>query len=140
MGFSQFLLQKRLLCIDSVNGGSWTKNKQKEKKKKICCHAIKIIVGRSKRPATKNTTIFFQHHNKRSAHISYFGRAVARHTGNFVPNSFQIDSINSCRTSKKLLFWVKIVKIIYSSILKPIKGKLGLILIYNSNIYIMGQV
>ena len=85
-------------------GGPEQKTNKKKRKKKICCHAIKIIVGSSKRPATKNTTIFFQHHNKRSAHISYFGRAVARHTGNFVPNSFQIDSINSCRTSKKLLF------------------------------------
>ena len=31
------------------------------------------------------------------------------HTGIFAQNSFQIDSINSCNTSKKLLFWLKIV-------------------------------
>ena len=50
------------------------------------------------------------------------------HTGSFAQNSFQIDSINSCSTSKKLQFWLKIVKIIYLLTLKPIKGKLGFIL------------
>ena len=50
------------------------------------------------------------------------------HTGIFVQNSFQIDSINSCSTSKKLQFWLKIVKIIYFLTLKPIKGILGFIL------------
>ena len=46
----------------------------------------------------------------------------------FCPNSFQIDSIKSCCTSKKLEFWLKIVKIIYFVTLKPIKGTLGFIL------------
>ena len=50
------------------------------------------------------------------------------HTGSFAQNSFQIDLINSCSTSKKLQFWLKIVKIIYFLTLKPIKGKLGFIL------------
>ena len=50
------------------------------------------------------------------------------HTGSCAQNSFQIDSINSCSTSKKLLFWLKIVKIIYFLTIKPIKGKLGFIL------------
>ena len=47
------------------------------------------------------------------------------HWGSFAQNSFQIDSINSCTTSKKLQFWLKIVGIIYFLTLKPIKGKLG---------------
>ena len=51
-----------------------------------------------------------------------------KHTGTFAQNSFQIDSINSCSFSKKLQFWLKIVKIIYFLTLKPIKGKLGFIL------------
>ena len=50
------------------------------------------------------------------------------HIGSFAQNSFQIDSINSCSTSKKLLFWLKIVKIIQFLTLKPIKGTLGIIL------------
>ena len=50
------------------------------------------------------------------------------HTGIFAQNSFQNDSINSRSTSKKLLFWLKIVKIIQFLTLKPIKGTLGIIL------------
>ena len=50
------------------------------------------------------------------------------HTGIFAQNSFQIDSINSCHTSKKLEFELKIVKIIYISTQKPIEGTLGFIL------------
>ena len=50
------------------------------------------------------------------------------HTGSFTQNSFQIDWINSCSTSKKLQFWLKIVKIIHFLIIKLIKGKLGFIL------------
>ena len=50
------------------------------------------------------------------------------HTGTFAQNSFQIDSINSCSTSKKLLFGLKIVKIIQALTLKPIKGTLSFIL------------
>jgi hypothetical protein len=50
------------------------------------------------------------------------------HTGSFAQNSFQIDSINSCCTSKKLEFPLKIVEIIYFLTLKPIKGTLGFIL------------
>ena len=50
------------------------------------------------------------------------------HTGSFAQNYFQIDSINSCRTSKKLQFWLKYVRMIYFLTLKPIKGKLGFIL------------
>ena len=30
-------------------------------------------------------------------------------TGSFAQNSFQIESINSCSTSKKLQFWLKII-------------------------------
>ena len=50
------------------------------------------------------------------------------HTGSFAQNSFQIDSINSCCTWKKLEFWLKNVKINYFLTLKPIKGTLGFIL------------
>jgi hypothetical protein len=50
------------------------------------------------------------------------------HTGIFDQNSFQIDSINSCCTSKKLEFRLKIVKFIYFLTLKPKKGTLGFIL------------
>ena len=50
------------------------------------------------------------------------------HTGSFGQNFFQIDSINSCSTSKKLQFWLKIVNIIYFLTLNPIKGKFGFIL------------
>ena len=53
---------------------------------------------------------------------------IPYHTGIFAQNSFQIDSMNSCSTSKKLLFWLKIVKIIQFLTLKPIKGTLGFIL------------
>ena len=60
----------------------------------------------------------------RSKHI----KEVQEHTGSFAQNSFQIDLINSCITSKKLQFWLKIIKIICFLILKPIKGKLGFIL------------
>ena len=49
------------------------------------------------------------------------------HTGTFAQNSFQIDTINSCSTSKKLQFWLKIVRIIYFLTLKLIKGKLRFI-------------
>ena len=56
------------------------------------------------------------------------GKDTMAHTGSFAQNSFQIDSINSCSTSKNLLFWLKMVKIIYFLTLKPIKGKLGFIL------------
>ena len=48
------------------------------------------------------------------------GMALKNHTGTFAQNSFQIDSINSCGTSKKLQYWLKIVKIIYFLTLKPI--------------------
>ena len=50
------------------------------------------------------------------------------HTGSFAQNSFQIDSINSCCTSKKLGLWLKIVIIIQILTVKPIKGTLGFIL------------
>jgi hypothetical protein len=53
---------------------------------------------------------------------TYWG-PVPMHNGSFAQKSFQIDSINSCSTSKKLQFWLKIVKIIYSLTLKRIKGK-----------------
>ena len=49
--------------------------------------------------------------------------AYPSHTGSFAQSSFQIDSINSCRTSKKLLFWLKIEKIVYFLTLNPIKEK-----------------
>ena len=39
-----------------------------------------------------------------------------------------LPKINSCCTSKKLEFWLKIVKIIQFLTLKPIKGTLGFIL------------
>ena len=48
-----------------------------------------------------------------------------KHTGSFAQNSFQIDSINSCMTSKKLRFWLTILTNIYFLLLKPIKRKLG---------------
>ena len=69
--------------------------------------------------------------------LEYFCRAVGTsrrrkereaHTGSFAQNSFQIDSINSCCTSKKLEFRLKFFKIIYFLLLKPIKGTLGFIL------------
>ena len=47
------------------------------------------------------------------------------HPGIFTQNSFQIDSINSCHTSKKFEFWLKIVKIIYFLMLKPIVLNFG---------------
>ena len=50
------------------------------------------------------------------------------HTVSFTQNSFQIDSINSCSISKELQFWLKIVRIVNSLTLNPIKGKLGFIL------------
>ena len=50
------------------------------------------------------------------------------HTEIFDQNSFQIDSINSCSASKKLLFWLKIAKIIQFLTLQLIKGTLGFIL------------
>ena len=50
------------------------------------------------------------------------------HTGSFAQNSFQTYSINSCHTSKKLEFRLKVVKIIYFLTQKPIKGTLGFIL------------
>ena len=53
---------------------------------------------------------------------------ATQHTGSFAQNSFQIDSINSCCTSKKLEFRLKYFKIIYFLLLKPIKGTLGFIL------------
>ena len=49
------------------------------------------------------------------------------HTGSFAQNFFQIDSINSCSTSKKLQFWLKIVKITCFLALKSINGKLKFI-------------
>jgi hypothetical protein len=51
-----------------------------------------------------------------------------QHTGSFAQNSFQIDSINSYCTSKKLEFRLKIVEVIYFLKLKPIKRTLGFIL------------
>ena len=51
-----------------------------------------------------------------------------QHIGSFSQNSFQIDSINSCNTLKKLQFWLKIVSNIYFLTLKPMKGLLGCIL------------
>ena len=41
-------------------------------------------------------------------------------------NSFQIDSTNSCSTSKKLQFWLKIVKITLFLNNKTNKSKIGL--------------
>ena len=38
----------------------------------------------------------------------YYTSLDTLHTGIFAQNSFQIDSINSCRTSKKLEFKLKI--------------------------------
>ena len=62
--------------------------------------------------------------SKNSCHIWQKSRVQA-HAGSFAQNSFQTNSINSCTTSKKLQFWLKIVGIIYFLTLKPIKGKLG---------------
>ena len=41
------------------------------------------------------------------------------HTGSFVQHSFLIDSMNSCYTSKKLEFWLKIVKIRWAEFKDP---------------------
>ena len=61
--------------------------------------------------------------------VAIFTRPVRTlHTGSFAQNSFQIDSINSCCTSKNLEFQLKIVKLIYFLTLKPIKGTLVFIL------------
>ena len=57
-----------------------------------------------------------------------FSAEEVLHTWSFAQNSFQIDSINSGCTSKKLEFWLKIVKVTYLLTQKLIKGTLGLIL------------
>jgi hypothetical protein len=49
------------------------------------------------------------------------------HTRSFAQNSFQIDSINSGSTSKKLEFRLIIVRITYFLTLKPINTLLGII-------------
>ena len=46
--------------------------------------------------------------SKNSCHIWQKSRVQA-HAGSFAQNSFQTNSINSCTTSKKLQFWLKIV-------------------------------
>ena len=50
------------------------------------------------------------------------------HTGSFSQNFIQIDSINSCSTSKKVTILTEIVRIIHFLTLKSLEGIFGFIL------------
>ena len=65
---------------------------------------------------------------KGSLHAFFYFYSVQLTLGVLKKKSFQIDSINSCSTLKKLQFWLKSVSNIYFLMLKPMKGKLGYIL------------
>ena len=112
----------------------------------IGCHGPQFHIGGSrKKTVSDKGCLFYCQYNICCAQFSHhfwlarktllqpavffkLRRHKATHTGSFAQNSFQMDSINSCHTSKKLEFWLKIVNIIYFSTPKLIKGTLGFIL------------